>query len=394
MEEVERLDDATLECVVEVVRGGGQERAGDHAAGEGDGGVEAPEAVEGTVDEVVRGGGIAQANTLLGDLDGGSELGELVDEPREWRSDHEVVATSGEEPGDVWADVERGVGDEGDAASGHQFDATRWLRAPPCRGIGCTDVPTMPNFHRMKRDHPKLMTLAITAGLVVAACGGDDDTTSAPAAEQPAAEQPAAEQPPAAGAGADGDGSDGDDGDDAGEAGGDDGSASQNDAQQSLDDAGVDLDLEEYADNLSNFSTGEGGGVVTIDGVAYTFGATGVCIFQGTDFVAEGLGQDPDGNPAWVSISLGVDDLDGDGVDGPTVDIFVEPGRTELFGDGPDDAPDFTASYWEGFSDPSEEIVYELSNGLARGSGPVQDYSGIAIPFGERGEMEFEASCT
>lgn len=234
----------------------------------------------------------------------------------------------------------------------------------------------------MKRDHPKLMTLAVTAGLVLAACGGDDTTTSDP----PAAEQPAAEQPPAADAGAGSDGSDGD-------GGGDDGST-QDDAQQSLDDAGVDLDLESLEETIGNFSTGEGGGVVTIDGVAYTFGATGVCIFQGTDFVAEGLGQDPDGNPAWVSIGLGMDDLDGDGVDGPTVDIFVEPGRTELFGEGPDDAPDFTASYWDGFSDPSEEIVYELSNGVARGSGPVVDYSGIAIPFGEQGEMTFEASCT
>lgn len=239
----------------------------------------------------------------------------------------------------------------------------------------------------MKRDHHKLLTLAAIAGLVLAACGGSDDDT--PAAEEPAsaeadtAAEPAGEPAPADAA--DDDGGTDDDGD---------GSAARDDVQESLDDAGVDLDLEELEETIGNFSTGEGGGVVTINGVAYTFEATGVCIFQGTDFVAEGLGQDPDGNPAWVTVNLGVEDLDGDGVEGPSVDIFVEPGRTELFGDAPDDAPDFTASYWDGFSDPSMEITYELSAGVARGSGPVQDYSGIAIPFGENGEMTFEASCT
>ena len=252
----------------------------------------------------------------------------------------------------------------------------------------------------MKRDHSKMLTLAVVAGLVLAACGGSDDDTAAdpPAADEPApadaddepTEEPAPADPPDAGGDDDGDGDDGSNG------GGDDGDGSTglDDVQESLDDAGVDLDLEELEETIGNFSTGEGGGVVTIDGVAYTFGATAVCIFQGTDFVAEGLGQDPDGNPAWVSISLGVDDLDGDGEEGPSIDIFVEPGRTELFGDGPDDAPDFTASYWDGFSDPSMEITYELSDGVARGSGPIQDYSGIAIPFGENGEMTFEASCT
>src|SRR5690606_16045547 len=141
-------------------------------------------------------------------------------------------------------------------------------------------------------------------GLVLAACGGDDDAAAdTPVVEQPVArEEPAAADPTdAAGSDVGDDGADGDAAD-AGAAdadGGDDGDGPTglDDVQESLDDAGVDLDLEELEETIGNFSTGEGGGVVTIDGVAYTFGATAVCIFQGTDFVAEGLGQDPDGNP-------------------------------------------------------------------------------------------------
>lgn len=171
-------------------------------------------------------------------------------------------------------------------------------------------------------------------------------------------------------------------------------SGTNDEAQESLDDAGVDIDLDELEDDIGDFSTGEGGGVVTIDGVAYTFEATGVCVYQGTDFVAEGLGQDPDGGPAWVSISASMEDFDGDGTEGPSIDVFVDPGRTELFGDSPDDAPAFSASYWEGFGDASQEIVYELSDGRISGSGPVQDFNGIAWPFGESREMSFEASCT
>jgi hypothetical protein len=221
----------------------------------------------------------------------------------------------------------------------------------------------------MKRDHRMMLSLTITAGLVLAACGGSDDEPAVDTASDAPAPEPAADA-----------------GDDA---------PGRSEAQQSLDDAGVDLDLEELEETMSGFSTGEGGGVVTIDGVPYTFEATAACIWQGTDFVAEGLGQDPDGNPAWVSINASVDDFDGDGTEGPSIDIFVEPGRTELFGDGPDDAPDFTATYYEAeWFLPEDEVVYELANGVITGSGAVQDYSGIAIPFGERGEMTFEASCT
>lgn len=237
----------------------------------------------------------------------------------------------------------------------------------------------------MRRDHLTKMSLAIAAGLLVAACGGDDE----PAAEPPA-DEVTDEMTDAAGDDT-ADDAGGEAAEDAGDGDGDAGGAGTNDeAQESLDDAGVDLDLDELEETVGNFSTGEGGGTVTIDGVAYTFESTAVCIVQGDDFVAEGLGQDPDGNPAWVSINASRDDFDGDGEAGPYIDVYVEPGRVELFGEGPDDAPDFAASYFDGFG---EEITYELNDGRITGSGPISDFNGVAIPFGETGEMTFEAFC-
>lgn len=238
------------------------------------------------------------------------------------------------------------------------------------------------------------MSLAVVAGLLVAACGGDDDEPAAEPAEASADGEAADTSGDGSGdAGSDDDGSDDDSSGDDGSGTNDGGAGTNDEAQESLDDAGVDLDLDELEETVGNFSTGEGGGTVTIDGVVYTFEATGVCVVQGTDFVAEGLGQDPEGNPAWVSISASMEDFDGDGTEGPSIDVFVEPGKTELFGEGPDDAPDFSASYFEGIADPSQEIVYELSDGRITGRGPVQDFNGVAFPFGESREMSFEASC-
>ena len=61
-----------------------------------------------------------------------------------------------------------------------------------------------------------------------------------------------------------------------------------------------------------------------------------------------------------------------------------------MFGEAPDDAPDFSALYFEGVEDV---ITYELNDGRIVGSGPISDYNGIAAPLGETLEMTFEASC-
>ena len=235
----------------------------------------------------------------------------------------------------------------------------------------------------MTRRMVRNWTLMIASGALIAACGGSDD-------------EPAA-APAAASDDASGDASDGASGDDGAgdESAGDDGSGagSNDEAQETLDDLGVDMDLDELEETVKGFSSGEGGGVVTINGEAYAFEATGVCLVQGTDFVAEGLGAAPDGTPAWVSINHTFEDFDDDGTETMSVDVFVEVGKTELFGSGADDQPSWAASYYEGFGDDSRAITAELSGTSISGSGPISDYNGIAIPFGETAEMTFEANC-
>lgn len=236
----------------------------------------------------------------------------------------------------------------------------------------------------MTRRMVRNWTLVIASGALIAACGGSDD-------DEPAAEPAAASD----GASDDSSGDDGAGDESSGDDTGDDesGAGSNDEAQDALDDAGVDMDLDELEETVKGFSSGEGGGVVTINGEAYTFEATGVCLVQGTDFVAEGLGSAPDGTPVWVSINHTMDDFDGDGEEGASIDVFVEVGKTELFGSGADDQPNWSASYYEGFGDDSRAISAELSGTTISGSGPISDYNGIAIPFGETAEMTFEANC-
>jgi hypothetical protein len=205
--------------------------------------------------------------------------------------------------------------------------------------------------------------LAVTAagGLVIAACGGSDDQASPGASPvQSSADTSAAETEM------------------------DDPDA----AQAALDDAGADVDLEEYADNLSGFNTGEGGGVVTIDGVPWTYTAE-VCIAQDLDFIAAGPGESPDGTPAWIDVTASGDfDVDGDGENDRIVDVYVTVGQTGMFGGGSEDDPDYAAS-----SMFSEGLTFTLDGGRISGSGEIEDYNGIAIPYGERRPVTFEAAC-
>lgn len=207
-------------------------------------------------------------------------------------------------------------------------------------------------------------SLAIVALLALGAtaCGGSDDSSAGetPAPDEPAPDNADGEQPESD---ASGDGS--------------------NDAaQENLDDAGVDVDLEELEETVGGFSTGEGGGVVTIDGVGYTFTAE-VCVDQAPDFVAAGPGQSDDGTLAWVDVSLG-DETDGES------SVSVAVGKTELFGSGADDQPDFFAINYGG----SSEFTFTLEGGQTSGSGEIQDYNGIAVAFGERVPFTYEASCS
>ena len=107
---------------------------------------------------------------------------------------------------------------------------------------------------------------------------------------------------------------------------------------------------------------------MTIDGVAYEYLAE-ICIVQGTDFVASGPGQGPDGTPAWVEIESSVGfDFDGDGTDDPSASVSVSVGQTELFGSGPDDQPHFYAET----NVYDQSLTYTLDGGRMTGSGDMR----------------------
>ena len=208
----------------------------------------------------------------------------------------------------------------------------------------------------------------------MSACGGSDDSDSGNGGE---ADSNSGEAPSAS------ESSEAAESDDA------DGAGSNDEAQESLDEAGVDVDLDELEETITDFSTGDGGGVVTIDGVAYEYVAD-VCISQGTDFVASGPGQSPDGTAAWVEVesSAGID-LDGDGAEDTSSSVNVTVGQVELFGSGPDDQPRFSADsniYVESFS-------YTLDGGRMTGSGEIQDHNFVVLDAGESLPFTFEASC-
>ena len=174
-----------------------------------------------------------------------------------------------------------------------------------------------------------------------------------------------------------------------------DGDGSNDPAQQGMDDAGIDLDLDELEETVTGFNTGDGGGRVTIDGSDYTFDAS-VCIAQGPSFLAQGPGTGPDGTPAWFDISYSEDyDFDSDGELDTSLDLFIEVGKTEMFGEGSDDQPDWAASKVDSASMTfGEDISVEFDGTTLSGSGPINDFNGVAVPFGETAPMTFQATCS
>jgi hypothetical protein len=137
------------------------------------------------------------------------------------------------------------------------------------------------------------------------------------------------------------------------------GAGSNDEAQESLEEAGVDLDLDELEETVTGFSTGDDGGVVTIDGIAYE-----------------------------VESSVGFD-FDGDGTDDPSASVSVSVGQTELFGSGPEDQPRYYAEsnvYDQGLADT-------LDGGRMMGSGEMTDRNDYEN-YDKSYPVTFEASCS
>lgn len=257
---------------------------------------------------------------------------------------------------------------------------------------------------RTMRTRRALRALAVAGLLSTFACGGDDDTTDD--AEAPVTLDVDETAEDLAGdvfeETADATSDDTPEGGDAGDASDDDtsdgddvsGEGSNDETQENLDEAGVDLDLDELEDTAAALSTGEGGGVVTIDGVDWTFEAE-VCIAQGGSLVVTGPGSSSDGTLGFVDVSVETEeDIDSDGEVDESVTVSVEVGKTEMFGSGPDDQPDWYAAVTAFGGVETREFEYQLSDGRITGEGTIQDFNGVAIPFGESVPFSFEAGCT
>jgi hypothetical protein len=226
------------------------------------------------------------------------------------------------------------------------------------------------------------------AGLLVASCGGSSEESSDDSVREPVSEESAGEAS----------------GSDEADASSDDDSGSNEETEEN---SGLDLDLDELEETIGDFSTGEGVGIVTIDGVTYEFEGELCVAFEG-DISIEGPGMTPDGDPFWGEISIGETeraDLAEAGFDDATLDSFfgdnesatdasveVEIGRTELFGSGPDDKPDYTASIV--LDNPLEgEITFEADATNVTGSGQIIDANNVALGFGETLPFEFSGGC-
>jgi hypothetical protein len=71
----------------------------------------------------------------------------------------------------------------------------------------------------------------------------------------------------------------------------------------------------------------------------------------------------------------------------------VEIGRSELFGGGPDDLPDYSASIVLDRA-AEGEITFEADATSVTGSGQMIDANNVAMEFGETVPFKFAGACS
>ncbi len=132
-------------------------------------------------------------------------------------------------------------------------------------------------------------------------------------------------------------------------------------------------------------------GIVRIGDVTYPFDAE-TCDIDNTGFFVFGYGTSSEGDPIEVDLAGDTVDLDDDGSPDVNFDMYVVPDVEA--GDSVTDLPDFFASKVETstFSE-GEDIVLSVTATTVSGSGPIEDFHGVAIPLGETLPMSFEARC-
>lgn len=247
---------------------------------------------------------------------------------------------------------------------------------------------------------PRSVIVAIIAlALPLAACGGDDsggsvdvDGPAEAATGLPSADPDAADLPDS--------------------------------AQEMLDELGIDLDdldlsdieglddldldsmFEDLDDMMTGLAGGDGAGVITVDGVAYTVDAD-ICYVSASEFFFDGPAVGADGSQGWASVSHSVttreemsEYLDDDMIefmfpdDADVIidfDVEVRVGATGRF-DFSDDHYSWSA-YGGDVIFGDALVTYEVSGNTLRGSGQAEDSNFVDSDWGDTVPIEFEVSC-
>ena len=148
---------------------------------------------------------------------------------------------------------------------------------------------------------------------------------------------------------------------------------------------------------------------MAVDGGAYEF-VGDFCFAYGDGISIEGPGSSPDGEPIWGSISVStttradmedtglvaddsiLDTMFGDKDAVTDVEVGVEFGRTDAYGSGDDDKPNYEASIifddaWIG------SIDYVFDGDSVTGSGTMGDANYVDLEFGDTVPFEFSGGC-
>jgi hypothetical protein len=166
-----------------------------------------------------------------------------------------------------------------------------------------------------------------------------------------------------------------------------------------LDQYGIDTSQEDLADEIAGdfaASTGAGGATVRVGDMTFQ-AESEVCFSDPGFFQFDGLGRTAE-TTAWVSINATTnEDYDGDGIGDIDAWVVVEFGKSELLGPTEDGQADLQANVIK-FSATEETLVepmfeFSIEGSSVSGSGHIADSAGVVIPFGERAELSFTASC-
>ena len=134
------------------------------------------------------------------------------------------------------------------------------------------------------------------------------------------------------------------------------------------------------------------GGTVIIDGEVWTFDAE-TCETDG-GLRAAGLGANTSGIPAWIVVSVDNSvDFDGDGELDASATVAVEVGRLDLATAPLPDQPDWYATTTEAGNFSYRQFEFNFDGDRLSGSGTIEDYNAIDLPYGEAAELSFDVGC-